>query len=212
MSDSRGRGLADLLNGSDASFSFTVEVYPGASISSLQDKLSRVNRNMYDLIIILGGICSVTKITYMPYRAAVPRFGTAEKVLQRFTEECAALLTEAVTHLPTSVLLSPLVGIDLIRYAGHDNEYLYEMQSLVDIVIPKINTYVKKVNDDRGLASPNISTCIHWCRGRGKGYRTHYLKLTDGCHPSDEVMLVWTRALIECCRVNLTPGTSKLSD
>lgn len=115
LADSRGWGLSDLLNGYDTRLSFSLESYPGASILSLKDKLSRVDRNANDLIIVLGGICSVTRIKYMPYRAAVPRYATTEKILQQFEEECNILLTEAVSHLPTPVLLSPCVGIDLIR-------------------------------------------------------------------------------------------------
>lgn len=38
LSDSRGHGLSDLLNGRDDGLSFSVECYPGASIPSLKDK------------------------------------------------------------------------------------------------------------------------------------------------------------------------------
>lgn len=155
------------------------------------------------MIIILGGICSVTKIVYMPYRAAVMRNATVEETLQRFSEECDTLLTTAAAYLPTPVLLSPLVGIDLTRYAGHQNELLFEMQTLMDSCIPRINTYIQKANGDRGLITPNISSCIHRCRGRNKGYRTHYMKLTDGCHLTEEVKLVWAKALIGCVHANL---------
>lgn len=202
LADSRGRGLADLLNGRDTRLSFTVESYPGASILSLKDKLSRVDKSMNDLIIIFGVICSVTKITYMPYRAAVMRHTTIERDLQLFKEECNILLTEAVAHLPTPVLLSPFVGVDLVKYAGHYDKLLFEMQELVDASIPQINTYVKKVNDDRGLTSLNISSCIHRCPGKGKGYHTHYLKLVDGCHPSDEVKLVCSMLLYFCVSIS----------
>lgn len=112
-------------------------------------------------------------------------------------------MTEAATHLPIPVLLSPIVGVDLVKYAGQYSEQLFEMQKQVDAIIPAVNIYVKKANDEMGLITPNISSCIHKCRGRGKGYRTHYVKLTDGCHPSEEVKSVWADAMVNCCRANV---------
>lgn len=40
LADSRGVGLSVLLNGNNNRFSFTVDCHPGASISSLENKLS----------------------------------------------------------------------------------------------------------------------------------------------------------------------------
>lgn len=108
LADSRGRGLSELLNRGDDGQGFTVECFPGASIMSLKDKLSKINKNKFDLIVIFGGIFSVMKITYMPYRAAIMRDATVEGALQRFRDECSLLLMEAIAQLPTPVLLSPL--------------------------------------------------------------------------------------------------------
>lgn len=140
----------------------------------------------------------------MPYRSAVLRFTSVEEILQNFKEECKILLSYAVACLPTQVILASFLGIDLVKYACQYNKLIFEMQSLMDTARPLINTYIKEANDARGLITSNTSSCIHLCRRTGRGYRTHYLKLTDGCHPVDEVKLSWAKALVNCCRMMLT--------
>lgn len=207
LADSRGRNLAGLLNVNHNNMQLEVKCCPGASLGTLKSHLEggtrkAVRADKYKLVIIFGGICSVTRLHYMPYKAAVVRYETLEEILQKYTAECKELLKVA-DGFSTPVVLAPIVGMDLIKYAGHSCEELYYMQRTVDEVIPRINTFIKKVNDERGLISPNISSCIHRCRGRGKGFRTHYKKLPDGCHPSEEVNAIWAQALINCCQLNL---------
>lgn len=203
LSDSRGRDLPGLLNG-NCRLIFSVECFPGASIAVLKDKLAKIGTDAaLDLVIIFGGICSVTKIVFMPYRAALPRYSTVEEILHNYKKDCEALISYANNYLLAPVILAPVVGVDLQKYAGQSNKLLYDKQTLIDSSIPLINTYIKEVNGARGLITPNTSSCIHRCRGKGRGYRTHYLKLTDGCHPSDEVKMLWAKALVNCCLVNL---------
>lgn len=140
----------------------------------------------------------------MPYRAAIPQEGSAEEILKSFKEECD-LLNGIQTSAP--ILLTPIVGIDLIRYAGQWDDSLYEMQPLVDEVTMMINGYIRKANNSRGLPTPNTSSCVHRCRGKDKGYRTHYQKLFDGCHPVDEVKAIWANAIVSSCHDILIGST-----
>lgn len=208
LADSRGRGLSKLLNESSDRFHFSVDCLPGATLSSFKQKLKQKDYTPCDLVIIFGGICNVTRIVYMPYRAAVFRYATTMEAVQHYGVECAALLEEAAANVTSPILLTPIVGIDLIKYAGAYNEQLFGMQSMVDAAIPLINNYIKGSNEDRGLITPITSNCIHRCRGKGKGYRTHYIKLTDGCHPSEEVKELWAEALVRCCRLNFPDATT----
>lgn len=169
LADSRGRNLAGLLNVNDANLLFTVNCYPGASIQALAGRL-RSGMDKYDMVVILGGICSVTKICHMPYRAAVVRYETPDAIMEGFMSECKELTEMTIPGLSLPVLLTPIVGMDLIRYAGHYCEELYVMQRVIDSTVPRINTFIKEANDMRGLITPNMSSCTHWCRGSGKGY------------------------------------------
>lgn len=207
LADSRGRDLIDLLNDNNHNLQFEVKCYPGATIRTLRGHLvyltdGRKNPSKYTMVVLFGGICSVTEIQYMPYRAAVVRYDGSDEILKEFTSECHELL-EIADRLPLPVVFSSIVGIDLIKYAGHYNEKLFDMQRTIDCVIPRINLLIKEVNELRGLITPNISSCVHRCKGKGKGYRTYYGKLLDGCHPSEEVRVTWARALINCCLLNL---------
>lgn len=133
----------------------------------------------------------------MPYHAAIPQKSTANEIMKLFEEECDRL--EGIqTTVP--ILLTPIVGINLIQYAGHWNKMLYELQLLVDEVTMMINGYIKRINSYRGLPTPNTSSCIHRCRGRNKGHRTHYQKLYDGCHPNEEIKAVWAKAIMDSCQ------------
>lgn len=204
LADSRGSSLPGLLNENHSNIRFDVKCYPGASIGVLRGRLIDAMKNAdgYKMVVIFGGICSVTKIQFIPYRAAVVRCVSPDDIVREFTSECDDLMLVA-DNLPLPVVLAPFVGVDLIKYAGHYNKMLYDMQKIVDVTIPRINIFIKGVNDTRGLTTPNISSCIHRCRGKGKGYRTHYMKLPDGCHPSEEVNAIWAHALVDCCQLNL---------
>lgn len=199
-SDSRGRDLVQRLNGNSKDIWFKVVVHPGAPIDQLIDKaiqlLKAKSKPVYDVIFIHGGVCSLTKIIYMPYRAAIPQLNTAYELLDKFKHDCRGIMDNSNQ---TPIILTPLVGIDLVGYAGHWNDNLCKMQPVIDEVVPLVNNYIRSFNTDRGLPSPNTSSCVHRCRGNNKGYRTHYQKLPDGCHPSDAVKEVWARAFIECC-------------
>lgn len=203
LADSRGRDLEEKLNESGVKIEFKVEVSPGASMRALIQRLSEIaegnnNGPNYQLIVILGGICSITKIKYLPYRAAVPRENSVEELMLSFNAELELLYKKQLT---ISIILAPIVGIDFIRYAGHWSEELYQMQPLIDIIIPMVNRRMIELNDNNGLPTPNTSSCVHHCRGKGRGYRTHYQKLSDGCHPGEEVKGIWAKALCECCKI-----------
>lgn len=76
LSDSRGRNLESLLNTTSKRIKFQVKVLPGASIGTLAEKMHQLvgmTDPVFDLIVIMGGICSITRITYLPFRAAVPQ-------------------------------------------------------------------------------------------------------------------------------------------
>lgn len=133
----------------------------------------------------------------MPYRAAVLQNNSVDKILEVFEEECN-MLNKIQASVP--ILLVPIVGIDLIQYAGQQSKMLFEMQPIVDRATIMINNFIKDVNSSKGLPSPNTSSCIHRCRGRKKGFRTHYQKLFDGCHPTDEVKILWANAMVDSCQ------------
>lgn len=210
LTDSRGRDLEEMMNENSEYIGFQVKVFPGASIGTLAKKLHRilgVNRgSRYHLVVILGGICSITKIEYMPYRVAMPRMESTDGLMSIINNEFDMLFG---SKLDIPILLAPTVGIDLTRYAGQWNEELFRMQPLIDRTILEVNTRMREINDDNGLPTPNTSSCVHHCRGKGRGYRTHYQKLYDGCHPDEEVKAVWAKVLVNCCEAILKPKTTE---
>lgn len=204
IADSRGRDLEKRLNNYNSHIQFCVKVHPGASISWLIAKTHQLlgsnDGKMYSLAVVFGGICDITKISYMPYRAAIPRMETASELIENFKSSCEGA-NIFIPNIP--ILLTPIVGIDLIQYAGHWDESLFGMQPMIDDVVPVVNSFIKSHNRDRGLPTPNKASCIHRCRGKNKGHRTHYQKLYDGCHPTEEVKENWAKAISECCKLIL---------
>lgn len=208
LTDSRGRDLEGLINNNDMGLVFQVEVESGANLRKITNKLSRMCNNgsvlSYNAIIVFAGICNVTKIMYIPNRVAVPRHNTDIEVLNEFKSECQHLFNKIGGRIEVPVIISPIVGIDLLVYAEGPlqpgtTSTLFKQQSVVDSAVVMINNFIREVNSGKGLPSPNTSYCIHRCRGRSRGYRTHYIKLVDGCHPSEEVKENWSQAFLACC-------------
>lgn len=201
MSDSRGRDLEPLLNGEGTNYKYKVVVAPGAQVGKLSRMLTQKlkQENIYDLAMIFGGICSITRITYNPSRAAILRHSTEDELVQCFVNECDSTFGKETCGIPT--LLIPLIGMDLMVYAGSSDTSLHYMQPILDSTVVRINKYIKRVNDLKGLPTPNTSSCIHRCRGKDRGYRTHYRKLYDGCHPTEEVLYTWSEAIKNCCKL-----------
>lgn len=81
LADSRGRDLENRPNKISSDIQFHIEVHPGADLKRLVNRVQQLpsvnDRPFFNLAIILGGICSITKIVYMPYRAAVLQKDTA---------------------------------------------------------------------------------------------------------------------------------------
>lgn len=199
MADSRGRGLESLLNQESANIKFRVAVLPGAQISRLSEVLIRKLRqeDVPNMVIILGGICSITKITYNPTKAATLRYNNEDELVHCFEKECD--FTQIGVNHGLPILLSPIVGMDLQKYAGFMDKDLFQMQPTLDSAVIRINRLIRETNELNGLPTPNTSSCIHRCRGKNKGYRTHYCKLYDGCHPSAEVLDIWSETIKACC-------------
>lgn len=132
----------------------------------------------------------------MPYRVATLQQETVEELLNNYKSECK---DKEMSKIGIPLLLTPKVGIDLIQYAGHWSKALYEMQPIVDETVTLVNIHIRRINEENGLPTPNTSSCIHRCRRKNRVYRTHYQKLSDGCHPTEEIKDEWAKALIECC-------------
>lgn len=198
MADSRGRGLEPLLNQDSTNIKYKVAVLPGAQISRLSEVLTRKlhHETKPDLIIIFGGICSIMKITYNPTKTAILRYNTEDEIVQYFKKECDFSQTRVTHGLP--LLLSPIVGMHLIAYAGSMDSRLYQMQPTLDGAVTRINRFIRETNELNGFPTPNTSSCIHRCRGKNRGYWTHYCKLYDGCHPTTEVLISWSETIKTC--------------
>lgn len=200
LTDSRGRELEKLLNANQWGLDFRVTMESGATITRIAEKLSLMNKDsVQEFSLISAGICSITKIVYQPSRMAVLRSNEVDKIVSEFEKECLHLIenARAITHVP--VMLSPIVGIDMIAYAGHYNALLYAQQPIVDNTVAQVNRLIREANMQNGLPTPNTSYCIHRNKGKGKGYRSHYIKLYDGCHPNEEVKANWVKAILNCC-------------
>lgn len=208
LADSRGRGIERLVNNNAQGFVFRVEVEPGANLRKLTNKLLKMcsegSVTKFNAVIIFAGICNITKIVYVPNRAAVPRYNTDGETLSAFKSECQHLFSEVKDKVHVPIIISPTVGIDLMVYAEGPlqtvtSNSLFKQQPVIDSSVVMINKFIREVNGGNGLPSPNTSYSIHRCRGHNRGYRTHYIKLCDGCHPSDEVKENWSQAFIACC-------------
>ena len=182
VNDSRGKGLQKRFEQA-APGVITVVVKSGADIYRLfSTALKRLSMGHYNVLIISGGICSVTKLDGQ--RKAQLCYETVEELLEAIKKTLRMCIRTMKKDFPkVKLILTPTVGIDLARYNKEPTPK--KVQRMMNYMVTALNGLLTHSNDPK-TPIPWISSMIHACKGNG-GWSHKYKHLKDGCHYSRDM-------------------------
>ena len=218
VSDSRGRGGTDLLQ--DPSLEVTTIIRPGAGLQILTNEAVKfLGLRKYDLVIIAGGICDLTK----------KEVQCGEKVLsyplsQEDRSAKIALLSDSITKARSKIgrklLLTTIVPASLVNYYYHHNpqkttapQDLNEQQIALFQDIDEINACIAANNRAAERRTPNWANfALQHSKKRKRKGSSQLAKscsnlalkhLPDGVHFSGELLNKCVTALIKVAQAEL---------
>lgn len=192
MSDSRGKGLEDLLYERDGGREWRVIVSRGKGLHDLvYHAVKMAYRERYDTIIFMGGICNVT-VKNRENREIIVRPMERRFLVHSLISEIQPAV-EMLRTLTGRVIFATTYGVELERYNRHvygkSVNPITEMdnQIKVDQTVDILNRELAKVNNQWRQPTIRLSNGIHHRRKNGS-ICTSYRLLRDGCHPGRELL------------------------
>lgn len=201
VGDSRTRFLQNYLNQTSLNIRFHVITISGATLQRIADVAIQTLSNMhyYHLTIIAGGINNITMLRYRPVRHATLRYRSADCIIENTIRQIRICIEAIQEHTYMPVAVASLSGMHLSRYSPSYPYNLHHMQRTLDYAITRINLRIRGINRLNSLFTPDLSSAVHRCAGRGGTYRSHYSHLPDGLHPGAHLLRIWTNTVYAYC-------------
>lgn len=201
VGDSRLSHLQLALNDNCRNIKFVCFVFPGATLGRLAYELRKImfftSEGYYKYILVVGGICDLTRYRKLPSRQISLAYTTLESITDNF-QRLYSLFRDTVslfTNIP--IVMSTICGIHLSRYVDEEACILQSQQNVLDTAIPLINVVIKEIGSIHKLPVIDLAKFIHHSKGKGGVYRTRYSRLHDGCHPGEETRLLWINEILK---------------
>lgn len=153
----------------------------------------------YHLTILAGGINNLTTLRHRPRRHAVLRYHSAQNAIDDIIREMRVCLEAVQEHTCMPVAMASLSGIHLNRYSPAYPIAPRHVQYTINHIITRINLRIRGINRLNSLYTPDLSSAVHRCAGRGGTYRSHYSHLPDGLHPGAHLLRIWANSLFAYC-------------
>lgn len=214
VGDSRTRFLQNFLNQASLNLRFHVITLPGASLQRIADVAIQTLDNSYNyqLTILAGGINNITMLRYRPTRHATLRYRSATSLIENTIREIRICLEAVQEHSFMPVAIASISGMHLARYSPHfASSSLYHMQRTMNYAITRINLRIRGINRLNSLYTPDLSSAVHRCAGRGGTYRSHYSHLPDGLHPGAHLLRIWSSNIVSYC-IRIFPEVTNIQD
>lgn len=189
--DSRGSGLDRFLSLQKTGYKWQIQVLRGKGLKELLVAAHEMQaRCDYQAILIMGGICDITKRDTRG-RKVVMRGMVKEYLVQSKFEEIDYILKK-VCENNRIVLLATTYGVDLQYYNWHlygdDCCFIIPSeQNRLEETVDLYNKYIADNNATRGMATIRLGSKIHHPRPKGK-MSSNYSLLWDGCHPDFQML------------------------
>lgn len=195
--DSRGKGLERALQRIDRRRRWDVIIYKGKGMMRLVDQAikSGYKRN-YSIIIIMGGICDLTMLSWRE-RFVRARLTDSDETVEGIFQDVKPAI-DLLRTITGKVLIAATYGVDLMKfntklfgeggYGGvRDIAKRRADQRKVDYSVDMFNKRVAEINANERLPTIRLGNKVHHRRRSGEQYTTYKL-LDDGCHPGDEMV------------------------
>ena len=161
-----------------------VTVMSGAPIHRLSLEVSARARSLSppDALVVMGGICSVTRRHPQSGKLSV-RIPSAHHAVLNIMEQFGGLMAASNGWNPNmKVLICELFGVNL-KVTNHlPGPYLHPHQPLVNNIVNTVNTRLAILNTQYQVITPATADICHDIDVNG-GQTNDYDCLTDGCHP-----------------------------
>ena len=204
FTDSRGRGLQPYLESRFPRQQLIIKVlvFPGANVDKLAEQVNKKVDITHDLVIICGGICSLTSKVKEDNKKILKYISSEENTLH-----IKDTLTSLAGKLQGRIIISTIPPASLNRYYKHYNDnqepptYLKEQQSDLLQDLSDINQCITTLNKAATFKNLDIhSKCFNkTLDSNKKGQRNTERRrkifleneLTDGVHPNSNLQSKW---------------------
>lgn len=208
IADSRGAGLQQLLQPQNIPGGTQVLVHRGAGFElSVTKSLKHISTNKPDLVVLLTGICDLTwrnKTT----RLTGLRHPTVEENVNHVIQAAKAAHDLLRSEGSFKITFATITGLDLADYHlarrkhmtmdqyrdyCRDDKIEHVDQCVLNRSILEINRRLTALNKDNSIPTVWVGGIVH---AYFKNTHHHqYIKLNDGCHPSDKTKIAWAGQL-----------------
>ena len=186
VTDSRGRDLDHHLRHEEDCY--TLHVLAGAGLVSLIDFALNSSPALYDMIVILGGICDITHKNHKSGEISL-RANHASTLVPQLEDAIDPKLDLLRCIVPKTVL-STTYGVNLWRYNQHTRGYTgpspHPDQGNLLECVGRVNEMLSSLNYKVKLPIIWLNNEVHYHRGK-KRTHTRYNLMWDGCHPGPQL-------------------------
>ena len=190
ITDSRGKGLGDLIKSRNASGEpFDILVREGATLFNLVEATaSHLQKCPFDIVYVVGGACDITFKEKRTGRI-IYAWGEGKALENHLLSSLKNADKKLSRDFPASkVIFCPLIASELARVVNHGTPS-QEDQAAVERAVWEFNSTLFKINKDKNLISPSLHHQVHrFCKGRKRNYYHH---LEDGIHPNEYLKAKW---------------------
>ena len=193
--DSRGKHLEEILKVDNVSkLPVDMLFFDGADIEDLyREAVNYCRWRPFDIVFIVGGICNVTSKDRSTRKISF-EWQDPKKLLNHLLNEISNGEKYFHSEMPASkVVFCRLVGADLSKVL---KRFAYNEQYVLDEAIYELNEKIFKMNVDKQLYSPDMSTPVH--RKSNNKNISHYHHLSgDGIHLSQDLRKKWVKKMLK---------------
>ena len=195
LTDSRGKGLADLINEINTMGELVeVRIRDGATLRALADLAEiHLKGSPFDVIYIVGGFCNLT------YKGRATKlisyeWGDGLDLQNHLVDELQQADTRLKKNFPASKVVFCSLIASVLNKVVNAHATTDENQLTVENAVWKFNETVFIINKSRRTISPSLHHQVHrFCKGRRRAYYHH---LADGLHPTEELKKKWASEFI----------------
>lgn len=221
ISDSRGRGLQDIMYRHATGVQTKVLIHPGAGYElAILKSIAIIRESSPGLIIVFCGICDLTWKSKVTKRVSLRYNNEADNILH-VTEAIRSSFDLLRAEGSFKISYATITGVDLtdcnnplrrlmtdIQYRTYcDNDKItHPDQRALNQSIISINKKIVIFNKRNRVKTVWTAGLVH--SYIKKTYHNYYRRLFDGCHPDEKTKQAWAEQMIKSItRILATPSS-----
>lgn len=201
VGDSRLRHLESHLNSTSLNIQFTVKSTPGARMANITlSTLAALSySDVYQLVIVSGGINDMSKLVYLPTKHALPRYGNSVELVENSLNAFRVSMDKIRATFDTPAILATVPGMNFATYSPEYADILTPIQGSFNRSVVEINSRIRGINRLANLDTVNLAYPVYRCKGGGGRYTTQFSYFYDGLHPTEQLLDRWATMIIRFC-------------